>query len=198
MDAVGGRGRLGVVFATAVLLAMSGAGPGRHASAQERTFRLADAAEDEAWKALEAEQERRRRARQPPAAAEPAPRAEQPRGQVGRSPAPAPTPAKPARRPERPKREARPAAPEPRPAVRRPAPAPQVARPRHVPEERARPVQERRPAPVAARPAATSRAAECYRSVGIQTDASGRPLRDVGALSDERSQEAFIRCVDGR
>jgi hypothetical protein len=136
---------------------------------RDATIRLAQAStDDDAWKALEAEQERRRRAREPPAtAADPA-----------------------TSKPERPRSRApavvrRPAAPA------RPAPKPRAVETRRPPAA----APAGRAAPAA--PTAATRAAECYRAVGIPVDGAGRPLRDV-STAGERSEAAFIRCVDGR
>ncbi|NNM72591.1 hypothetical protein [Enterovirga aerilata] len=180
---------MGRSVATAVLLA-SFAPQGATASdgVAARVLRLAQAAgDDSAWRALEAEQERRRRARErssptlgdPAAAAPTQPRAAgqgrvDPRREVKRR--------EPKPEPVRARRSVLREAPEPRP--RRAAPARSAAA----------------PAPLAAAPRispAAERARSCYAAVGIPADAAGRPLRDP-ATAGERSQEAFIRCVDRR
>jgi hypothetical protein len=137
---------------------------------------LTQATDLEAWKALEAEQARRRRAReQILTPADPTPKSK-PKAEVSRS-----------RTSAAKENTTRPSAPQSRlPAVMTPRPL----RRRPGTNFRVDAKQETSPKP--------NRTSFCYAAVGIQTDASGRPLRDVGSLADERSQEAFIRCLDGR
>lgn len=137
---------------------------------------LAQANDQEAWRALEAEQARRRRAREQSPAPEPKPRAAAP--EMRRSPT--------STRIER--GTGRPAAQSTGAAIVQPQPS----RPRPSSFLRADPLRREVP------PNRSSRTSSCYAAVGIQTDATGRPLRDIAAVIDERSQDAFIRCVDGR
>lgn len=132
------------------------------------------AAEDMAWKRLEEEQARRRQRRGGPES-EPALTLKP----VEPAAVAAPSAAKPTRSKAR--------AAESRP-VRTEATPPRTTRPRPSPVRVAS----------AGAPSLGSRAAACFRQVGIHVDAAGRPVRESAALSDARSQDAFIRCVDGR
>jgi hypothetical protein len=139
---------------------------------------LTQATDQESWKALEAEQARRRRAReQMPIPVDPTPKlkpkAESPRSRTSAAKEGTTRPSAPQSR--------RPAVMTSPPLRRRPGTNFRVD---------ANSSEETSPKP--------NRTSSCYAAVGIQTDASGRPLRDVGALADERSQEAFIRCLDSR
>jgi hypothetical protein len=178
-------GLAGVILAigAAPLEAMPGRG---HAAGSGfgAPFRFVQAEGDPGWKALEAEQERRRREREAKAA----------RSSVVPKPAAVPKPVavpKPSVAPRQAKRVV--------PEVRRRAVRPVEPAPRAVRRARAAPAPSRAPARAteAARAEGPgSKVTACYRAVGIQVDASGRPLRDIAG--DDRSNDAFIRCIDGR
>lgn len=172
-------GLAGVILAigAAPLEAMPGRG---HAAGSGfgAPFRFVQAEGDPGWKALEAEQERRRREREAKAA----------RSSVVPKPAAVP---KASVAPRQAKRVV--------PEVRRRAVRPVEPAPRAVRRARAAPAPSRAPARAteAARAEGPgSKVTACYRAVGIQVDASGRPLRDIAG--DDRSNDAFIRCIDGR
>ncbi len=133
---------------------------------------LTQATDQESWKALEAEQARRRRAReQILTPADPTPKSK-PKAEVSRS-----------RTSAAKENTTRPSAPQSRlPAVMTPRPL--RRRPGTNFRVDANSSEETSPKP--------NRTNFCYAAVGIQTDASGRPLRDVGSLADERSQGALF------